>query len=67
MAGKHYATTGNVYSLCIDTATDDVYTDGSFVSTGPQPDSYCSACHAAEPEWEHVEDDEHFRILNTLY
>jgi hypothetical protein len=66
MAGKHYATDGNILSLCIDTAKDDVYTDGSF-ATGPQPSDYCSGCGAAEPEWEHVEDEEFRKILNSIY
>lgn len=62
---QHYATDGNVYSFCVATGRDDVHTDGSFIVTGPQPSDYCSGCGASEPEWEHVEDEQMFKILAT--
>lgn len=54
----HFKTANNDQSYCEESGEFDVYTDGRTVTTGPQPDDYCSACRAAEPEWEIISDEE---------
>jgi hypothetical protein len=61
----HYVTDGTVYSFCIASGQDDVFVHGDTVTTGPQPNDYCSGCGAVEPHWEHVEDEQMFRILKS--
>jgi hypothetical protein len=55
---KHFKTADNSESFCVETGESDVYTDGRGITTGPQPNDYCSACYAAEPDWQVVTADQ---------
>lgn len=54
----HFKTADNGQSYCEELKEFDVYTDGRTLTNGPQPDDYCSACYAAEPEWEIIPEEE---------
>jgi len=62
----HYATADKSESYCAETGEFDVYVDGRTVTSGPQPDSYCSACGEVEPKWEPPLSDEEFLKLWPL-
>jgi hypothetical protein len=56
----HFATADMSQSVCTETETEefDVMVSGETVATGPQPNDYCSACGAVEPEWIELTEEE---------
>lgn len=54
----HFRTPDSGQSYCEDSREFDVFVDGRTVTTGPQPNDYCSACYAVEPHWEVLSDEE---------
>lgn len=59
----HVKTADSSQSVCTESGEDefDVAVSGETVTSGPQPNDYCGACHAAEPEWEIVSEEEFLR------
>ena len=54
----HVRTADGSQSICTESNEFDVYVSGETVVVGPQPNDYCEACRAGEPEWEIVSDEE---------
>lgn len=54
----HIRTADGSQSVCTESGEFDVYVSGESVTVGPQPNDYCSACYAGEPEWEIVTEAE---------
>lgn len=64
---RHFVTDGNIYSICEEKGETDVFAHGDTIVTGPQPDSYCTACREADPEWIHLEDEEYFKLAQEIF
>lgn len=60
--GDHFRV-DNGESYCYDTDGYDVLIHGDTVTTGPQPDSYCSGCRHVDPEWIDLELEEFNRMF----
>lgn len=57
----HFATADMSQSFCSEKGEFDVMVSGETVAVGPQPNDYCEACGAVEPEWVTLSEEEFFK------
>lgn len=54
----HVRTADASLSICTEYNELYVHVSGESVVVGPQPNDYCEACGAVEPEWEIITEEE---------